>query len=102
MTGTRKNKGGHFWHTADYLKERGDTAKQNRGFFRSGPLRPAEAESANKIERGGQTESRRLRTRALGNAPKCWTNSADQYHHATINAYSSFEFFFFFFFYLQQ
>lgn len=48
MTGTRKNKGGHFWHTADYLKERGDTTKQNRGFSRSGPLRPAEAESANK------------------------------------------------------
>lgn len=51
MTGTRKNKGGHFWHIADYFKERGDTAKQNRGFFRSGPLRPAEAENANKTER---------------------------------------------------
>lgn len=57
MTGTRKNKGGHFWHIADYLKERGDTAKQNRGFFRSGPLRPAEAENANKTQRGAQTES---------------------------------------------
>lgn len=36
-------------------------------------------------------KARRLRTRALGNAPKWWTNTADQHHHATVNAYSSFE-----------
>lgn len=95
MTGTRKNKGGHFWHTADYLKERGDTAKQNRGFFRSEPLRPAEAESANKTDQEDKQKARRLHTRALGNAPKWWTNTDDQYHHATINAYSSLEVYFF-------
>lgn len=65
MTGTRKNKGGHFWHTADYLKERGDTAKQNRGFFRSGPLRPAEAGREKKTERGDSNRKLGDSTRAL-------------------------------------
>lgn len=95
MTGTRKNKGGHFWHTADYLKDRGDTAKQNRGFFGSGPLRPAEAESANKTERGGLTESPET-PHARSWERTQMVDLTDQYNHATINAYSSFEFFFFF------
>lgn len=47
-----------------------------------------------KQKKEDKQKARRLRTRALGNAPKWWTNTDDQYHHATINAYSSLEVYF--------